>query len=397
MADLYNSQRILGVRLQAEGTTQHNFQQTIGIVPVADATTFTGNDRTLGIAMLGADQAIYNDQPVIGGVLISDGRTRYNDHAVVPVAVRSGAMFDFLAGTVTGGSKTFSRSSAAWRFDATGALVSAATDVLRLDYDGTTLLPRGVLLEVARTNSLRNSTGAGAAAGTPGTAPTNWGVTGTTAGITRNVAAAGTEDGISYVDFQFVGTASGTAGFFIAFESTTQIVAAAGQTWTASAYTRLMSGSVSGVYTAIVCSGRTAAGASASDQSEVSFTPTTAALKTQRVLAARAFTGGTVARVYSYVYVSIPNAATVDFTLRIGLPQLEQNTTISTVIPTSSAAVTRAADALTLTPSDAGALTWRVRYDNDTEATLATGVTGAYVVDPAALARARVKAIWATP
>lgn len=305
------------------------------------------------------------------------------------------AYYDFISGDKSGLSSTFTRSSAAWRYGETGTLASTAVDTLRADHDVTTLAKRGVLLETTSTNSLRNGSGAGAAAGTPGTAPTYWGVTATASGITRNVAEVGAVDGIPYTGFQFVGTALSTVGFFIAFESTTQIVAAAGQTWTASAHACLSAGTAPGVYTAIVCSGRTAAGASASDQSEVSFTPTSAALKTQRPLAARAFTGGTVARVYGYIYVSIPNGAVVDFTLRIGSPQIEQRTTISTLIPTSTAAVTRGADVLTLTPLAGGALTWRARYDDDSTGTIAAGVTGAYAVDPATLTRARVKMIWA--
>lgn len=395
MADLYNSQRVLGVRLQAEGATMHNFQRTIGIVPVADAVTIQNNDRALGVAMLGADQAIYNDQPVIGGVLISDGRTMYNDQPVVPVSVRSGAMFDFLAGSATGGSQAFTRSSAGWRFDDTGALVSTATNVLRVDHDVTTLAKRGVLLETASTNYARNNSGTGAVAGTPGTMPTNTFHFTSASGTARRVVGAATESGIAAFDVRFVGTASGIESHFIYFDYPIDIVAAAGETWTASLYHRIVAGSAAGATMYLCPNGATAGGATVDLQYQL-VVPTTAALKTQRTSITRTLVGGTIARFTGMLQINVANATVFDCTLRLAV-QLEKNAVATTLIPTTSAAVTRAADVLTLTPADAGALTWRVRYDDNSEATLATGVTGDYVVDPATLARPRVKAIWATP
>jgi hypothetical protein len=397
MADLYNSQRILGVRLQAEGATMHNFQRTIGIVPVADAVTFSGNDQTLGIAMLGADQAIYNDQPVIGGVLISDGRTIYNDQPVVPVSVRSGAMFDFLAGSATGGSQAFTRSSAGWRFDSTGALVSTATNTLRVDHDVSTLAKRGALLETARTNSLRNASGGGAVVGAPGTLPTNWNTTTPLNGISGEVVAATVVDGINYLAYRVSGTAAGDANVLIGDDTSSQIAATVGQTWTHSAFLRLAAGSLAGTTVSIFVSGRGAAGVGLGDGSSTVLTPTSADLKAQPVSVTRTLANASAQYAWGTFQVYVANGWTVDLTLWIGQPQLELGATASSTIPTTSAAVTRAADVLTLTPADAGALTWRVRYDDNSEATLATGVTGDYVVDPATLARPRVKAIWATP
>ena len=396
MASIYNSQRVLGVRLQAEGATMHNFQRTIGIVPVADAVTFSGNDQTLGVAMLGADQAIYNDQPVIGGVLISDGRTMYNDQPVVPVSVRSGAMFDFLAGSATGGSQAFTRSSAGWRFDDTGALASTATDVMRVDYDPSTLAKLGALLETASTNHIGNNSGTGAVAGTPGTLPDTWLHYTAAVGTVLSVVSSGTSGGVPYGAIRLAGTAVGLESHFIYFDYPIDIVAAEGETWTASLIHQLAAGSVAGTAIYLCPVGCTAAGA-AVDTQYLQITPTTAGMNLgTRAFIARTLVGGTIARITSFLQINIADGTVLDCTLRLS-PQLEKNATGSTPILTTAGVVTRAADVLTLTPADAGALTWHVRYDDNSEATLATGVTGDYVVDPATLARPRVKAIWATP
>ena len=72
---------------------------------------------------------------------------------------------------------------------------SAAINVPRFDYDPTTLLPRGILVEISITNRVRNNTMAGVAAGTPGTLPTNWiTFTGVT-GLTREIVGTGTSPG----------------------------------------------------------------------------------------------------------------------------------------------------------------------------------------------------------
>lgn len=301
------------------------------------------------------------------------------------------AYYDFISGDKSGLSSTFTRASAAWRFDETGVLVSTATDVLRVDYDGTTLAKRGVLLEVASTNGVRNSTGAGASAGV---LPTYWTMTASSAGITSSVVGAGAEDGIAYVDLRFVGTAAGAAGFFINPDTTTQIVAATGETHVASWHHRLMAGVLTGVTVQISCAGYTAAGAG-TEQGLATIVPTTAALKTQRASVAKTFAVGTTARMLPFAYVSALNGTIMDLTLRFALPQGEKRAVVSTVIPTTSAAITRAADVLTLTPFADGALTWRALYDGGTTGTIATGITGAYAVDPAALTLARVKTIWA--
>lgn len=84
---------------------------------------------------------------------------------------------DFTQATMPGG-VTFTRASTATYFDVTGTLQTAATNAARLDYDPVTHLPRGLLVEEARTNLFLQSgdftnaswlkVNATLAAGTPG-------------------------------------------------------------------------------------------------------------------------------------------------------------------------------------------------------------------------------------
>jgi hypothetical protein len=71
----------------------------------------------------------------------------------------------FLTGSLPVG-LTFTRASAGWRFDSAGTLQQAATDAPRFDHDPVTGAVRGLLLEPARTNSIRNSANGGAVVGT---------------------------------------------------------------------------------------------------------------------------------------------------------------------------------------------------------------------------------------
>lgn len=83
MAEIFNEQRILGVRIVADGTTMHNGLPVIGIRDSVGV-LFSSNLRALGIDVLTGDEVVWNDQPVRGFVLISDGRQLYNGRQVMP-------------------------------------------------------------------------------------------------------------------------------------------------------------------------------------------------------------------------------------------------------------------------------------------------------------------------
>jgi hypothetical protein len=247
---------------------------------------------------------------------------------------------------------TFARASNASYFDSIGTLQTAATDVARVGYDPTGASLPGTLLEATSTNQIRNPRCEGAVPGTPGTAPTNMAVL-ATAGLAFSIVAAGAESGIPQLDVRVFGTTTGAATVNIRFETTTGIAALTGQTWTASAFFRLIAGGfgapTSGPFLQI--NEGTAAGAFVAGGG-VAITPTGAALNTQRVTYTRTLSGGaTVAIMYPLFVVNYPTASVVDFTIRIGLPQAEQQAYASSPImpPVGVPNVsTRAADNLSL-------------------------------------------------
>lgn len=91
MAVIFNEQRVLGVRLVADGTKIYNNQRVIGVVD-AGGSMFANNIRTLGVDVLAADEAVHNEQPMLGAVLITDGRKLYNDMLVIPAHAVTGVL-----------------------------------------------------------------------------------------------------------------------------------------------------------------------------------------------------------------------------------------------------------------------------------------------------------------
>jgi hypothetical protein len=240
---------------------------------------------------------------------------------------------------------TFTRASDATYFDADGVLQAASNNVPRFDHSGGSSL--GLLIEEARTNSIRNSQAGGAVAGTPGTPPTNWPLTGTAGGLTREIVATGTSNGLAYIDIKFSGIVT-AATFQIALdpESGSQVAASSGQTWTNSAYIALISGSVPDCNIGIT--ERLADGTFVTASTTNTASSLTSAL--QRFSHTRTLTDATTARVSAVLRVTATNGATINFTLRIAAPQLEQGAFATSYIPTTTAAATRAADSAVVTP-----------------------------------------------
>lgn len=90
MAAIYNEQRVLGIRLVADGATMFNGLPVIGVKSAAG--TMVDNLRVLGVDVLPADKAIHNEQPVLGAVLIADARKLYNNQLVIPAFAVSGVL-----------------------------------------------------------------------------------------------------------------------------------------------------------------------------------------------------------------------------------------------------------------------------------------------------------------
>ncbi len=230
---------------------------------------------------------------------------------------------------------TFTRASTATYFDSTGTLQSAAIDSPRLDYNPSTLAAQGLLIEESRTNSIRNNTMVGAVAGTPGTLPTNGWAYFSTAGLTTSVIGTGTQNGINYIDLRLNGTTTST--FIVLVFDSVAAAASSGQVWTESFWVSLVGGSTANI-TSVNINLRQTGGATPTF--DTPFTPT--ATFTRVAGSGTLTTGATGA--YAALAMFCNNGAAIDITLRIGLPQLELGAFATSVIPTTTTALTRAAD-----------------------------------------------------
>jgi hypothetical protein len=159
-----------------------------------------------------------------------------------------------LARSSLDGRLSFSRASGATDV-IDGVLTTYATDAPRCSASN------GLLIEEARTNSLRNAAGGGSTAGVVGSGgalPTNWAIE-QTAGLTTQVVGTGTANGFSYVRLSISGTPTATA-WQLRFESNTQVGAAQNQSWSASLYAALSGGALTNISSVDVrCAESTAA------------------------------------------------------------------------------------------------------------------------------------------
>ena len=282
---------------------------------------------------------------------------------------------DFLSGALDS-RITFTRGSTATFFDSTGTLQSAAINAARFDHNPATLAPLGLLIEEQRTNSIRNNTMQGAVAGTPGTLPTNWTVSGLGT-LTQQVVGVGTVNGINYIDLRFSGTTS-TTQVSVRFEPANGAAGTNGQTFSFSSWVARVAGSTSNIGDISANANIYDAGAAFLTSLPFSGYPVTVSTTLTRLSGTGTIASATAAFIQPQIYVNFASGVAIDITLRIGLPQLEQGAFATSVIPTTTTALTRNADVASMTGTNfsswfnaaAGTIVCQFRKDVGTTARL---------------------------
>jgi len=181
-------------------------------------------------------------------------------------------------------------------------------------------------------NYIRNNTMEGVLAGTPGTAPTHWGVYGN--GTTVETVGYGvTADGVEYVDIKFSGTP--TSDPYINFDGVADgILTSPSQLWSMSSYIALQAGSMTNITNIqFVRADRTITGGYITAAAPLTITPTSALNRYEAPTTTSS--GGTVARVTPKLNINWDGSGAIDATFRIGNPQMEKRSSASPVIKTS--------------------------------------------------------------
>lgn len=252
----------------------------------------------------------------------------------IPSGYKAGVAYSALPNSGNG-DLTWSRNSTAYRTQSDGTIGSVAANVPRLSYMYGSC--PAALLEPQRTNSIRNSIMQGAATGTPGTLPTNYGAS--TGGLTRSIVEIGTENGLSYIDIRMQGTAT-SVNAQIVVDTNTSNNASSSQTYMFSLYAKLVSGTANS-YQMI--------------WDEWSSTPTYLTSKSITVsltstLSRYTLTNSTAvscATIQPFLRFILTVGNSYDFTIRIAQPQLELGAFATTPIFTSGTFATRLADTFT--------------------------------------------------
>lgn len=235
-------------------------------------------------------------------------------------------------------------------YDKAGALQTAAPGTPRITYDPADLSkPPALMLEPAARNHIRNNTMQGAVTGLPGTPPTNWFMSASGyLGLTRQIVGVGVEDGIDFIDLRWSGTPTGSASLDTRYETLLAVAASVGDTWVSSVFVKLIAGSREGVVFNHMMIARDSAGTSIPGPApNANFEidgPEVPLRRTRQVLVGALTQAGTAA-IVNFIRPLATNGVPLDFTIRIGLPQLERDR-VTSPIKTSNAAVTRAADVI---------------------------------------------------
>lgn len=244
---------------------------------------------------------------------------------------------------------TTTRASQAYADDQDGNWISFGNNVSRITN-------KGLLVEEARTNSVRNNSMQGAVAGSPGTQPTNWALL-TIPGVTRTISLS-TVNGVDCIDVNYSGVNSGgTIQLIQYFDQFGQGAAASGQTWASSVFLQVLQSDPGISSLNLNVQGNNGSTSTENLTAAILLLSQFAIMSRASGIVTLANGGTTFARM-SLVGPNIVNGQSINFTLRIGWPQLELGAFVTSPIRTTNAAVARVADSILLNspPDMSGAL-----------------------------------------
>jgi hypothetical protein len=237
--------------------------------------------------------------------------------------------------------------STRYRDDSQGNWLSFAPNVLAYTN-------KGLRVWEARSNAIRNNSMQGAVLGVIGSGgafPTNWGLINGPGSLSQQIVGVGTENGVDYVDYRLFGTSNQTVTRPV-FEGQNVITSANGQTWAPSMFYKFVAGSLSGATLDFGYFVYDASNTVLSTNHGFNLGSTFGAAGSTvltRYSTSSAIVDATAAYIRPIMSFNYSNGIAIDLTVRIGWPQLEQASFASPPIRTTSAAVTTAAEVVTLT------------------------------------------------
>jgi len=248
----------------------------------------------------------------------------------------------FFAGAAAlGAGLSFSRGSQAWDY----GFNAYANDVPRLTASG-------LLYEEARTNTVSYSRLSDAVVqSTPQTLGTSVLIDGSGDGLTVEVAAVGTEDGVPYIDYRVSGSRTGTGNRFYDVIDEAEVAGVAHNDQdVVTAWIKLVSGIIpADINLRLYRHYRDAANALVAT-GDALISPD-GSLRRYSMLATAPATTAKIVNRGLYVRAA-DTAAAVDFTIRVGAIQHERAAVASSPIVTAGTQVARAADTLTVSLED---------------------------------------------
>jgi len=236
---------------------------------------------------------------------------------------------------------TFTRTTTATRMNSLGELEEVPVGTMRAfsyaEHHPSTLESLGYKAEPSATNRIKDNTGTAAVVGAPGTLPTDWSWT-NTGTLSTEVVSKGTQNGINYVDVRLFGTTS-TTSTDLNLAVSNNIAATIGQVWAGSAYLAIVGGAFTNITGVALRAGEYSITPTYLDEV---WTPTvynslpTSVSPADRKREIGTTNQATIAYILPYLQFTFASGVAIDITLRIGLPQLENNIVTSAIYTTGT-------------------------------------------------------------